>query len=99
MRGRTIAFIQLLVRLALLASMALGTLAVGLVQQRTIILFSEQVTIDGTRPVLLCAGLLAATVGLIAHRQMDDRLDGSLRGDLRAALRKNSQPSPPGGGG
>jgi hypothetical protein len=45
---------------------------------------------------LLCAGLLAATVGLIAHRQMDDRLDGSLLGDLRAGLRKNSQQTPPG---
>jgi dTMP kinase len=98
MRGRTIAFVQSLVRLDLLASMAFVPLAVGLVQQRTITLFSEQVTIDGTRPVLLCAGLLAATVGLIAHRQMDDRLDGSLLGDLGAALRKRFQPTPPGGG-
>ncbi|MGH3873560.1 MAG: MFS transporter [Pseudonocardiaceae bacterium] len=93
MRGRTIAFVQSLVRLDLLASMALVPLAVGLVQQRTLILFGEPVTVDGTRPVLLCAGLLAATVGLIAHRQMDDRLDGSALGDLRAALRK----PPPGG--
>ncbi|HSL07048.1 MAG TPA: MFS transporter [Pseudonocardiaceae bacterium] len=97
MRGRTIAFVQSLVRLDLLASMALVPLAVGLVQQRTLTLFGEPVTIDGTRPVLLCAGLLAATVGLIAHHQMDDRLDGSLLGDLRAALRKRSQPSPPAG--
>ncbi|MGQ0716748.1 MAG: MFS transporter [Pseudonocardiales bacterium] len=99
MRGRTIAFVQSLVRLDLLASMALVPLAVGLVQQRTIIVFSEPVTIDGTRPVLLFAGLLAATVGLIAHRQMDDRLDGSLLGDLRAALRRGSRSVPPGGRG
>ncbi|MGH3996418.1 MAG: MFS transporter, partial [Pseudonocardiaceae bacterium] len=98
-RGRTIAFIQSLVRLDLLAAMALVPLAVGLVQQRTITLFNEQVTIDGTRPVLLGAGLLAATVGLIAHRQMDDRLNGSLLGDLRAALRRPAEPRPPGGGG
>jgi dTMP kinase len=86
MRGRTIAFVQSLVRLDLLASMALVPFAVGLVQQRTITLFSEPVTIDGTRPVLLCAGLLAAMVGVSAHRQMDDRLDGSLLADLRAAV-------------
>jgi dTMP kinase len=49
--------------------------------------FDQPVTIDGTRPVLLCAGLLAAMVGVSAHRQMDDRIDGSLLGDLRAALR------------
>jgi dTMP kinase len=92
MRGRTIAFVQSLVRLDLLASMALVPFAVGLVQQRTITLFNEQMTIDGTRPVLLCAGLLAAAVGLVAHRQMDDRLDGSLLADLRTALGRRSLP-------
>jgi dTMP kinase len=90
MRGRTIAFVQSLVRLDLLASMAMVPFAVGLVQQRTLTVFSEPVTIDGTRPVLLCAGLLAAMVGVSAHRQMDDRLDGSLLADLRAAVRRRS---------
>jgi dTMP kinase len=71
--------------------MALVPFAVGLVQQRTITLFSHLVTIDGTRPVLLCAGLLAAMVGVSAHHQMDDRHDGSLLGDLRAALRRRSR--------
>ncbi len=99
MRGRTIAFVQSLIRLDLLASMALVPFAVGLVQQRTVTLFSEPVTVDGTRPVLLCAGLLAALVGVVAHRQMDDRLDGSLLGDLRVALRRRSPASPPGGRG
>jgi dTMP kinase len=89
MRGRTIAFVQSLVRLDLLASMAMVPLAVGLVQQRNVELFREQVTIDGTRPVLLCAGLLAALIGVLAHRQMDDRLDGSLLSDLRAALHRS----------
>ncbi|HEX6402430.1 MAG TPA: MFS transporter [Pseudonocardiaceae bacterium] len=88
MRGRTIAFVQSLVRLDLLASMALVPFAVGLVQQRTVTVFGEPVTIDGTRPVLLCAGLLAAMVGVAAHRQMDDRSDGSLLADLRAAVRR-----------
>jgi dTMP kinase len=95
MRGRTIAFVQSLVRLDLLASMALVPFAVGLVQQRSLVLLGEQVTIDGTRPVLLCAGLLAAMVGIVAHRQMDDRLDGSMLGDLRVALRRRSPTEPP----
>jgi dTMP kinase len=95
MRGRTIAFVQSLVRLDLLAAMALAPLAVGLVQQRTITLFGEPVTIDGTRPVLLGAGLLAAIVGVIAHRQMDDRVNGS----LLANLRRRAEPDRPGGRG
>src|SRR5262249_43156149 len=90
MRGRTIAFVQSLVRLDLLASMAVVPVSVGLVQQRTVVFLGEQATIAGTRPVLLCAGLLAALVGVIAHRQMDDRFDGSLLRDLRAALRRHS---------
>ncbi len=74
MRGRTIAFVQSLVRVDLLASMAIVPLVVGLVQQRTNTLFGEQMTVDGTRPVLLSAGLVAAVVGVVAHRQMDDRV-------------------------
>ncbi|MGH4025837.1 MAG: MFS transporter [Pseudonocardiaceae bacterium] len=88
MRGRTIAFVQSLVRIDLLASMALVPLLVGLVQQRRITLFSEQVIIDGTRPVLLGAGLVAAIVGVVAYRQMDDRVHDPLLADLRAAVRR-----------
>ncbi|HET9256579.1 MAG TPA: MFS transporter [Pseudonocardiaceae bacterium] len=94
-RGRTIAFVQSLVRLDLLASMAVVPLAVGLVQQRTVEFLGGRATIDGTRPVLLCAGLLAVLVGALAHRQMDDRLDGSMARDLRAALRRLSLPQDP----
>lgn len=71
-RGRTIAFVQSLVRVDLLASMAMVPLLVGLVRQRSFVLFGEQVTVDGTRPVLLGAGVVAVVVGLVAHRQMDD---------------------------
>jgi len=86
-RGRTIAFVQSLVRIDLLASMALVPLLVGLVQQRTVTLFGEQLTVDGTRPVLFGAGLLAAAVGVLAHRQMDDLRDGPVLDELRAAVR------------
>ena len=57
--------------------------AVGLVQQRTITLFSERVTINGTRPLLLCAALL---VGMVAHRQMGDRHRWLLLADLRSGF-------------
>jgi dTMP kinase len=72
-RGRTIAFVQSVVRIDLLASLALVPLVVGLVEQRTLTVFGASVTVDGTRPVLLGAGVVAAVVGLAAVRQMDDR--------------------------
>lgn len=72
-RGRTIAFVQSIVRVDLLASMAVVPVVVGLVGQRSVALFGEPVTVDGTRLVLFGAGLVAAVVGLAAYRQMDDR--------------------------
>ncbi|MGH3797330.1 MAG: MFS transporter [Pseudonocardiaceae bacterium] len=96
MRGRTIAFVQSLVRIDLLASMAVVPLLVGLVQQRRFTLFGEQVTVDGTRPVLFGAGLVAAVVGVLAYRQMDDELSGSPKVGLRTALAKRSRPRPGG---
>ena len=72
-RGRTIAFVQSIVRIDLLASLALVPLVVGLVEQRTLTVFGAIVIVDGTRPVLLGAGVVAAVVGLAAARQMDGR--------------------------
>ncbi len=92
MRGRTIAFVQSLVRIDLLASMAMVPLLVGLVQQRTVILFGEHITVDGTRPVLFGAGLVAATVGMAAYRQMDDRVEHSPLADPPPAVRRRWVP-------
>ncbi|HEY8372668.1 MAG TPA: dTMP kinase [Pseudonocardiaceae bacterium] len=88
-RGRTVAFVQSLVRLDLLASMAVVPVLVGLVKAREISLFGRPVIIDGTRPVLLGAGLLAAVLGVVAYRQMDDRRKEPILSDLLAILRRS----------
>ncbi|HET8643314.1 MAG TPA: MFS transporter [Pseudonocardiaceae bacterium] len=85
-RGRTISFVQSIVRVDLLASMALVPVLVGLVQPRLVIVFGQAFTIDGTRTVLFGAGLVAAVVGVLAYRQMDDRRAESILTDLRVAL-------------
>src|SRR5581483_12085882 len=72
-RGRVVAFVQSLVRIDLLASMAVVPLATGLVQTRVISIDGHPYHIDGTRTVLSVAGLIAAIVGVLAYRQMDDR--------------------------
>lgn len=74
-RGRTIAFVQSIVRVDLLASMAVVPVLVGLVGQHSVSWFGDPVTIDGTRLVLFGAGVVAALVGLAAYRQMDDGRD------------------------
>lgn len=85
-RGRTVAFVQSIVRVDLLASMALVPVLVGLVKPRTVQVFGEVFTVDGTRSVLLGAGGVAAFVGVLAYRQMDDRRKESILTDLRSAL-------------
>jgi dTMP kinase len=87
-RGRIVAFVQSIVRLTLLGSMALVPLIVGLVSARTVDLFGYPYRIDGTRVVMLVGGVIAAVVGMFAYRQMDDRRTEPLLPDLLAALRR-----------
>ncbi|MGQ0482786.1 MAG: bifunctional MFS transporter/dTMP kinase [Pseudonocardia sp.] len=87
-RGRVVAFVQSIVRLDLLASMAVVPLTVGLVQTRVVEVAGRPFTIDGTRTVMGAAGLIAALVGVLAYRQMDDRSSEPLLPDLLAALRR-----------
>jgi dTMP kinase len=90
-RGRVVAFVQSLVRIDLLASMAVVPLATGLVQTRVISIDGHPYHIDGTRTVLSVAGLIAAVVGVLAYRQMDDRDDQPLLPDLIGALRRSER--------
>ncbi|WP_219417153.1 bifunctional MFS transporter/dTMP kinase [Pseudonocardia nigra] len=87
-RGRIVAFVQSIVRLTLLGSMALVPLIVGLVSARRIELFGYPFLIDGTRVVMLAGGLVAAGVGIVAYRQMDDRRTEPMLPDLLSALRR-----------
>ena len=87
-RGRIVAFVQSIVRLTLLGSMALVPLLVGLVSARTVHLLGYPFLIDGTRVVMLAGGVVAAAVGMLAYRQMDDRRTEPLLPDLLAALRR-----------
>lgn len=83
-RGRINAFVQTIVRLTLLGSLSVVPVIVGLVSTRTVGPF----TIDGTRVVMFAGGLVAAAIGSIAYRLMDDRRTAPMLPDLLAALRR-----------
>jgi dTMP kinase len=87
-RGRIVAFVQSIVRLTLLGSMALVPLIVGVVNARWIEVLGHPVLVDGTRVVMLAGGAVAAVVGMLAYRQMDDRRTEPILPDLLAALRR-----------
>lgn len=87
-RGRIVAFVQSIVRLTLLGSMALVPVIVGLVSAREVEVLGYGFLVDGTRVVMLAGGLVAAVVGMLAYRQMDDRRTEPILPDLLAALRR-----------
>jgi dTMP kinase len=87
-RGRIVAFVQSIVRLTLLGSMALVPVIVGLVSARRVDVFGYPYLIDGTRVVMLAGGAVATVVGMLAYRQMDDRRTEPILPDLLAALRR-----------
>lgn len=87
-RGRIVAFVQSIVRLTLLGSMALVPVVVGLVSTQRVELLGRSFLVDGTRIVMLAGGLVAAVVGMVAYRQMHDRRTEPMLPDLLAALRR-----------
>jgi dTMP kinase len=87
-RGRVNALYQALMKVVLFASVPLASLLVVLVGKRGIVLFGAPMQVDGTRPVLLGAGLLAVLAGFLAYKQMGDRSTEPIMADLLSALRR-----------
>ncbi|SNR62517.1 dTMP kinase [Haloechinothrix alba] len=87
-RGRINAIYQSLMKVVLGGTMAAVPLLIGLMRPRTVTIFGNPVVIDGTRPILLSGGVLAALVGLLAYWLMDTRRGAPVLADLRNALRR-----------
>ncbi|GAA0335994.1 dTMP kinase [Actinoallomurus spadix] len=87
LRGRTWAFLQSLVRVVLLLTVAAVPFIAGAVGEHRIKVGDGVYHFDGPNAVLLLAALVAVIVGLLAYRQMDDRKGIPLSRDLLAALR------------
>jgi dTMP kinase len=93
MRGRMVALVQSLMKIILGLSTVITPLLVTLIGERTVSLFNHPLSVDGTRPVMFGAGLLAALVGLVAYRQMDNRRIEPILSELMAAIRGKSKRS------
>ncbi|HEX5494413.1 MAG TPA: dTMP kinase [Mycobacteriales bacterium] len=86
-RGRVFAFVQSMVRIDLILTLAAVPFLVGLVRQQRVHFAGVNFVVDGTRILLSVGGLLAILVGLLAYRQMDDRREVPLIADLVSSLR------------
>ncbi len=86
-RGRTFAFVQTMVRVVLVLVLAVAPLlAAAIGRHRVEVTEAMTLTYNGAAFVFLLAGLLAAGLGFVSYRHMDDRRGVPLAGDLAAAF-------------
>ena len=86
-RGRTFAFVQSLIRIVLVAVLAIAPLIAAAVGQHTYKFANSEVTYNGASITILIAGILAGLIGIVSYRQMRDRPGISLMSDIVSALR------------
>ena len=91
LRGRTFGLVQSLMRIDLLLVTATTPFLAGFIGVRSVPLPGDgpaAIPVNGVSVVLLVGGLLAAAVGVVSFRQMDDRPGVPLRSDLVHRLRR-----------
>ncbi|HEU4912675.1 MAG TPA: dTMP kinase, partial [Actinomycetes bacterium] len=86
-RGRTFAFVQTMVRVVLVAVLAVAPLLAAAFGQHEIAVTDAMVlTYNGAAVTFLLAGLLAAGLGVLSYRHLDDRRGVPLAADVRSAF-------------
>lgn len=87
MRGRTFAFVQALVRISLVAVLAISPLIAAAIGEHTYALGEAVLTYNGAAFTMLGGGIIAVIVGQISYHQMKDRSGVSFWSDVLNALR------------
>ena len=87
LRGRTFAFIQALVRVSLVAVLAISPLVAAAIGEHTFSFGEAVLTYNGAAFTMLGGGVIAALVGILSYHQMKDRPGVSFWSDIANALR------------
>ena len=86
-RGRTFAFVQSLIRVTLVAVLAISPLIAAAVGRHTLKFQNVQISFNGAAITILIAGVVATFIGVLSYHQMKDRPKISLWSDVANALR------------
>ena len=86
-RGRTFAFVQSLIRITLVAVLAIAPAVAAAFGVHTYKIQNVTFNFNGAQVTILIAGLIAALIGYISYRQMKDRPSVSLWSDIANALK------------
>jgi dTMP kinase len=86
-RGRTFAFVQSLIRITLVAVLAVAPVIAAAFGVRTYEFENSTFNFSGAQATILAAGVIAAIIGSISYHQMKDRPNVSLWSDISNALK------------
>jgi dTMP kinase len=86
-RGRTFAFVQSLIKVTLVAVLAISPLIAAAFGEHTYKFRNAELTYNGAAITILIAGIIATFIGWISYRQMKDRPNVSLWSDVSNALK------------
>ena len=91
LRGRTFAFVQTLIRMALALVLALAPLLAGLIGRRQLRV-NEDAVLDynGAAITMFVSALVMIAVGVMSYRSMNDKPGTSLRSELRRSTLSES---------
>jgi dTMP kinase len=86
-RGRTFAFVQSLIRITLVAVLAVAPIVAATFGLHTYKFENVTINFNGAQATILLAGVIAALIGAISYHQMKDRPNVSLWSDISNALK------------
>ncbi|MCX6445217.1 MAG: dTMP kinase [Actinobacteria bacterium] len=85
-RGRIFAFVQSLIRITLVAVLAIAPIIAATIGEHRYEFQNVKLDYNGAQITMLIAGLIAVLIGSLSYRQMRDRPTVSLWSDVVAAL-------------
>jgi dTMP kinase len=85
-RGRTFAFVQSLIRITLVAVLAIAPIIAATIGEHRYEFQNVKLDYNGAQITMLIAGFIAVFIGWVSYRQMRDRPTVSLWSDVVAAL-------------
>ncbi|CAN2169814.1 enterobactin exporter EntS [Candidatus Nanopelagicaceae bacterium] len=85
-RGRTFAFVQSLIRITLVAVLAIAPIIAATIGEHRYEFQTIVLNYNGAQITMLIAGIIAALIGSVSYHQMKDRPTVSLWSDILAAL-------------
>ena len=86
-RGRTFAFVQSLIRITLVAVLAIAPLIAAAFGVHTYKFQNTEINFNGAQLTIVIAGLIAVIIGSISYHQMKDRPNVSLWSDIVNAIK------------